>query len=334
MADELTLESLEGMGKADYIKAFKNKAVWKKAKAAIFLVDYKLDGKKTVIALPFKKESEMKMKMKEIKKTKKHVLKKTGGGLITVENDGPEGLKAKVEILLGGLNPFILQDKALELFGRINATLEVKLAEGAELETDESEANISTGETDVNSKTTDDDVNSSQDEEVVKNNGQPKTEDKNKEIKLIIAKIVKMNQTINLKNGLEDTELKTAEDIKSAIREFANLLKNADASARAEYGETFLKTKKIYAKIEEEIKKLKELDKELESELNDALGIGVKPNNKENEEEDAENQTDDESDEEEDDEEPTTKKEAIAKSKELMDEINDLIKSVKLFEMA
>jgi hypothetical protein len=334
MADELTLESLEGMGKADYVKAFKNKAVWKKAKAAIFLVDYKLDGKKTVIALPFKKESEMKAKMKEIKKTKKHVLKKTGGGLITVENDGPEGLKAKVELLLGGLNPFILQDKALELFARINATLEVKLAEGAELETDESEDNISTGETetDVNSKTTDDDVNSSHEDEVVNNNGQPKSEDKNKEIKLIIAKIVKMNQTINLKNGLDDTELKTAEDIKSAIREFAKLLKTADASARAEYGETFLKTKKLYAKIEEEIKKLKELDKELESELNDALGIGVNPNNKENEEEEAE--TDDESDEEEDDEEPTTQKEAIAKSKELMDEINDLIKSVKLFEMA
>jgi hypothetical protein len=334
MADELTLESLEGMGKADYVKAFKNKAVWKKAKAAIFLVDYKLDGKKTVIALPFKKESEMKAKMKEIKKTKKHVLKKTGGGLITVENDGPEGLKAKVELLLGGLNPFILQDKALELFARINATLEVKLAEGAELETDESEDNISTGETetDVNSKTTDDDVNSSHEDEVVNNNGQPKSEDKNKEIKLIIAKIVKMNQTINLKNGLDDTELKTAEDIKSAIREFAKLLKTADASARAEYGETFLKTKKLYAKIEEEIKKLKELDKELESELNDALGIGVNPNNKENEEEEA--VTDDESDEEEDDEEPTTKKEAIAKSKELMDEINDLIKSVKLFEMA
>jgi hypothetical protein len=46
MAEELSLDVLPEMKRADYIKAFKNKASWKKAKAVIFLVDYKLEGKK------------------------------------------------------------------------------------------------------------------------------------------------------------------------------------------------------------------------------------------------------------------------------------------------
>ena len=134
MADELTLESIKDMNKAEYIKAFKNKSLWKKANAVIFLVDYKLDGKKTCIAIPFRKEAEMKMKIKEIKKDKFHLMKKTGGGIITVENDGPEGLKAKVELKLGGLAPEFLQLKGEELFDRIKATLEVKIAADAEME--------------------------------------------------------------------------------------------------------------------------------------------------------------------------------------------------------
>jgi hypothetical protein len=134
MADELTLESIKDMSKADYIKAFKNKSLWKKANAVIFLVDYKLDGKKTCIAIPFRKEAEMKMKIKEIKKDKIHIMKKTGGGVITVENDGPEGLKAKVELKLGGLAPEFLQIKGEELFDKIKATLEVKIAADAEME--------------------------------------------------------------------------------------------------------------------------------------------------------------------------------------------------------
>jgi hypothetical protein len=72
MAEELQLDSLKEIKKADYVKAFKNKAVWKKAKAVIFLVDYKLEGKKTTIAIPFKKEAEMKSEMKRLKKEKLH----------------------------------------------------------------------------------------------------------------------------------------------------------------------------------------------------------------------------------------------------------------------
>jgi hypothetical protein len=37
MAEELSLDSIKDMKKAEFIKAFKNKAAWKKAKAVIFL---------------------------------------------------------------------------------------------------------------------------------------------------------------------------------------------------------------------------------------------------------------------------------------------------------
>jgi hypothetical protein len=325
MAIELNLENLEGMGKADYIKAFKNKAVWKKAKAVIFMVDYKLDGKKTVIALPFKKESEMKVKMKEIKKNKTHFLKKTGAGTINVENDGPEGLKAKVELIYGGLNPILLQDKALELFGRINATLEVKISENAELEGEEAESDASDNvkpalETEAAPKPT-----AQADDE------QP-TEDKNKEIKLTIAKIAKLNKAINLKDGLQDSDVKYAEALKKTIRDFANLLKAADSDTRSEFGETFIKIKKLYAKLEEELKKLKEsksaFEAELEQELNDVLG---EHSGAVEAEEEANAQSDDDDDEEA---APTDKKEAIEKNKELMEEINDLMKSVNLYALS
>ena len=134
MAEELSIDSLKEMKKADYVKAFKNKAVWKKAKAVIFLVDYKLEGKKTTIAIPFKKEAEMKLEMKRLKKEKLHPMKKSGGGLISFENEGEDGMKAKVELLLGGLKPELLQTKGEPLFDKIKATLEVLIAAGAELE--------------------------------------------------------------------------------------------------------------------------------------------------------------------------------------------------------
>jgi len=324
MADELNLESLEGMAKADYIKAFKNKTLWKKATAVIFMVDYKLDGKKTVIALPFKKEAEMKLKMKEIKKNKTHFMKKTGGGVIKVENDGPEGLSANVELKLGGLKAEILQAKAEELFGKIKATLKVLIAEDAEMEPEEEEIG-STPEVvaktggEKPSTTTE----NTQGEQPVKG------DDKNKDIKLIIAKIVKVNKLINLKDGLQDADLQNAEALKTAIRDFASLLKTADAAVRTEYGETFLKTKKLYAKLEEEIKKLKEQQSvvtDLDKELNDALGT-------ETAEDETEGEVAESDDEEEEEAEPTSKKEALVRNKELMDEINETLKEVDLFAM-
>lgn len=134
MAEELSVDSLQGMKKAEFIKAFKNKAAWKKAKSVIIFVDYKLDGKKTTVAIPFKKEAEMKAEMKRIKKEKIHLLKKTGAGYINFESSADDGLKAIIELKLGALKPELLQTKGTELFGRINALLEVVMAADAEIE--------------------------------------------------------------------------------------------------------------------------------------------------------------------------------------------------------
>jgi hypothetical protein len=134
MAEELSLDSLKDMKKAEFIMAFKDKAAWRKAKAVIVLTDYKLEGKKITVAIPFKKENEMKAEMKRLKKEKLHLLKKSGGGLISMENDGSEGLKAKIELTIGGLKPDMLQLKAEELFERIKAKLEVVIAKDAEMD--------------------------------------------------------------------------------------------------------------------------------------------------------------------------------------------------------
>jgi hypothetical protein len=119
MAEELSLDSVKDMKKADYIKAFKNKAAWKKAKAVILLVDYKLEGKKAVIAIPFKKENEMKLEMKRLKKDKLHLLKKSGGGSISIAKAADGVAELSVELNIGGLKPELLLLKASPLFEKI-----------------------------------------------------------------------------------------------------------------------------------------------------------------------------------------------------------------------
>ncbi len=51
------------------------------------MVDYKLDGKKVTVAIPFKKVTEMKKVLKRIKKEKLHIYKKTGGGTFELTKD-------------------------------------------------------------------------------------------------------------------------------------------------------------------------------------------------------------------------------------------------------
>jgi hypothetical protein len=116
----LSLDSLQGMKKSDYISAIKNRSVWEKAKAVIFLVDYNLDGQKMTIAIPFKSLGKMKSEMKRLKSEKLHPNNKTGGGFVKIED-----LSAKVELLLGGLKPGNLQSKGQALFNKINIPLEV-----------------------------------------------------------------------------------------------------------------------------------------------------------------------------------------------------------------
>ncbi len=140
MVEELSLDTLAELKKADYIKFFKNKAVWKRAKAVIFLVDYKLEGKKTTIAIPFKKEAEMKLEMKRLKKEKFHFLKKTGAGTIDFVKDEVGNIKAKIEIIAGGLDNELLISKAGPLFEKINVQFEVSQSEHEQSDVVESKA--------------------------------------------------------------------------------------------------------------------------------------------------------------------------------------------------
>ena len=160
MAIELSLDAIKDMKKADFVKGFKNKAVWKKAKAVIILVDYKLDGKKNVIAIPFKKETEMKQEMKRLKKEKLHLLKKSGGGSIEFIKAADGSMEAKIEITLGGLAPEILLMKGQPLFDKIKVKLQaLQSAEAA------AEAVEAAGEVDPNENLPEDDYDDVDDSE-------------------------------------------------------------------------------------------------------------------------------------------------------------------------
>jgi len=309
------------MKKADYIKAFKNKAAWKKAKAVILLVDYKLEGKKAVIAIPFKKENEMKLEMKRLKKDKLHLLKKSGGGSISIAKAADGVAELSVELNIGGLKPELLLLKASPLFEKIKLRIKAVLtgealadAAAAESEVDANENlpednldDVPVDETPENFEKDPADVET---EVEVESPVATKPAD---DLKLTVAKIAKLNKLINLKDGLQEADIKNAEALKSAIKEFAAQLKSAGQDLRNEFGETFLKTKKLYAKIEEELAKLKEQQSALDNELNDALNetLEDKPSKKQS---------------------PEVKK-ALEDNKKLMDEINELINSVDLFSL-
>ncbi len=146
MAEELSLDSIKDMKKADFIKAFKNKAAWKKAKSVIILVDYKLEGKKAIIAIPFKKENEMKLEMKRLKKEKLHILKKSGGGTIKIEVGADGQREAKIELGIGGLKPELLLLKASPLFEKIKLRIQATQNEEAMADAAASEGEVDTNE--------------------------------------------------------------------------------------------------------------------------------------------------------------------------------------------
>ena len=324
MAEELSLDSIKDMKKAEYIKAFKNKAAWKKAKAVIFLVDYKLEGKKAVIAIPFKKENEMKLEMKRLKKEKLHLLKKSGGGDITITkgNDGVAELNVKLTI--GGLKPELLVLKATPLLEkiklRIKATIEGEAlldAASKEIEVDVNENLPEDNMEDVAVDESSNDVYEKDSVEAESEPEKPEVANVSDAIKQTLAKIAKFNKLINLKDGLQESDINNAEVLKAAIKDFATQLKTASAEIRNEFGETFLKTKKIYAKLEEELNRLKNQGNDLDAALNDTLGVSN------------ENVTTAPKYEM-----PAEKKQAIENNKKLMSEINELIKSVDLYALA
>ena len=204
MAEELSIDDLKDMKKADFIKAFKNKPLWNKAKAVIVFVAFKLDGKKTTVAVPYKKESEMKADMKRVKKEKIHLFKKSGGGRISFDM-GDEGLIANIELTVGGLKPELLQTEGEELFEKINSILKVVVAEDSEIDS-ESENNNN------NEEDEDDDEN----QNLGPDKKEAKPEDEKAKIKAIIQELARLQ--LSLKDEWEQFREKTkAEGLKFTL---------------------------------------------------------------------------------------------------------------------
>jgi|GEM_PF-4000219 len=126
----LSLELLPSLKKAEYEKLFKKLVLWKKAKAVIFLQDYRLAGKKNMVAIPYKKAPEMIQAFKGLKKDNFHPIKKTAAASFSLEPT-TDGLLAKVEIKKGGLGAELIQNKMAEAFAKMNIILEFSAPEEA-----------------------------------------------------------------------------------------------------------------------------------------------------------------------------------------------------------
>ena len=142
---ELTLNSIGSLKKVEYDKLFQKTITWKKAKSVIVLSDYKLAGKKTTVAIPYKKPAEMIKAFKELKKDKTHPLKKVAAGLFSLSKAEDGTLEAVIELKKGGMNIEKLEEKAGPAFMGIGIILkasgvseeEEDSADNAEAETDE-----------------------------------------------------------------------------------------------------------------------------------------------------------------------------------------------------
>ena len=117
MADkDFDFNELKELKLAQYKKTHLKPALFKKSKAAIIFVDYKLAGKKIpCVIIPFKKGAIAAKTFKDVKKNKEHFLKKTGLASVefTTTDDGKT--LVTVEIKKGGLGAETLTAKASKL---------------------------------------------------------------------------------------------------------------------------------------------------------------------------------------------------------------------------
>ena len=262
MAAELTLDSVKDMKKAEFIKAFKNKAIWKKAKAVIVMVDYKLDGKKSVLAIPFKKE-------------KLHLLKKTGGGVINFEKTA-DGMTAKIEIKIGGLAPEILLTKGQELFGKIKVTLEaLQSAEAAADAAAASEEEEEDEEDDSSVDGTTEEEEDEEEEEEVQDDASIFSELKplmqgivatfKEKVQKIIVPAIKSNQPAQ-------EHVEEAESLTDKIEEMQDLFESLSDTVK----------EKLNDKVQQILGLVPNLDK-IKNKLTDMLGLGEEEDEEEEE---------------------------------------------------
>lgn len=100
MAESLSYEAIKEMKFADYKKAFKEKSQWRKAKALIILVDYKLGSRKAPIVLPLRRSNQLKPLLQQIK-ADKHPTQKMAAGLLDIRK-GDKGSEMTFQKTHGG----------------------------------------------------------------------------------------------------------------------------------------------------------------------------------------------------------------------------------------
>lgn len=121
-AEQLCVSSLKDFKKNDYKKAFLKTASWKKADGVLILVDYKMEGKKTMVAIPYKKRKEALDDYLLLKTQKLHSTRKVAVGIFTLDE---ASATATIEIKKGGLEAGLLQEKAEAAFAAISIAIRV-----------------------------------------------------------------------------------------------------------------------------------------------------------------------------------------------------------------
>ena len=127
MADQdFKFSELKDLKLVQYRKQHLKPAVFKKCKAAIILVDYKLAGKKTpCVIVPFKKGPIAAKMFKEAKKNKEHLMKKTGLASLAFGVDARGQISVTIDLKKGGLSPAVLEEKAAKIFGEIKMSYQI-----------------------------------------------------------------------------------------------------------------------------------------------------------------------------------------------------------------
>ena len=129
---ELTYTNLKDMDKSTFAKLFKKPAIWKKAKAVVFLAKYKCtNGKVPLVAVPFKKYTDAAKCFKdEVKKDDNFTAKLTLLAAFEWKKVLDGNLQGIVSPMKGGLNLDYASIYGKELFSMIKVGFDVEGATG------------------------------------------------------------------------------------------------------------------------------------------------------------------------------------------------------------
>jgi hypothetical protein len=117
-AKDFDFKELGELKLVEYKKEHCKPALVKKAKAAIIMLDYRLQGKKIpCVMVTFKKPAEAAKAFKQLKAEKAHILKKTGFCKVTVTKGADGKQEITIDIKKGGITPESLKSKGEDLFG-------------------------------------------------------------------------------------------------------------------------------------------------------------------------------------------------------------------------